>query len=762
MKKESDVTIGGRNAVQEVSFSVIKHAVAKQFELMKGNQLFRISLGKDEAGNDATKDLLWNTYISSFPAGTNPVFKERTDHDCQCCKSFVRQMGGVVAIIDGRIRSIWDVPMTGSFYDAVSHEMAVLVKSAPIDNVFFHTEKQIGVEKNFQQVLNGVALAGNVSEKDALKDLATHPFRTEGGVITWEHFHLHLPMACTVDGKKIGPLQSEARAAHDVLKRGLTELTLDAVDTVLELIAQNSLYRGEEHKGALMEFRRLKVAFDAERCVTPFDHATGKFVEGSTELFVWSNIGSFAARIRNTAIGTLLIDLSDDVDLEDAVKKFEGSIMAPANYKRPTALVSKAMVQKAQAKIEELGLTSALERRYATIDDITVNNILFVDRAVRPSMSKLFGAPYGKGKQFSGTDAFADILSKVPENTKKLDKVEEVTIEDFLANIVPKAESLELLVENRHAGNLVSLIAPVDPGSKNLFKWSNRFSWSYAGEMADSIKERVKKAGGSVTGDLCCRLAWDYVDDLDFHMYEPTGGHVSFRDVRRLSKNGGMLDVDANGCDGMKADPVENIYYAEKRRMHDGVYSLVVNNYSRRSNGTGFEAEVEFGGVQYNFVYEKALRTDETVKVADITYSKVDGFSIKALLPSTQASKQVWGMQTETFRKVNVVMLSPNYWDLGAGASTQLGSYGVYGVGNKHYFFMLDGCHNEDKARGFFNEFLSNELEPHRKTMEMVGSKMRTEESERQLSGLGFSSTQRGSVLVRVKGSFQRVVKVAF
>ena len=94
-------------------------------------------------------------------------------------------------------------------------------------------------------------------------------------------------------------------------------------------------------------------------------------------------------------------------------------------------------------------------------------------------------------------------------------------------------------------------------------------------------------------------------------------------------------------------------------------------------------------------------------------------------------------------------MFSPNYWDDRT-------------VGNKHYFFMLDGCLNEDKARGFFNEFLIEELNTHRKVFEVVGSKMKTEESTNQLSGLGFSSTQRNYILARVKGSFSRTIKITF
>lgn len=663
-------------------FLPFQHAIAVQFDKLSKQPLFRTG---------AEKDTMWTTYLSSFPEGSNPIYKERTEHDCNCCKQFVRAVGNAVGIVNGKIETIWDVKLDDENYQAVADSMSKFVKSFVIVDAFLHYEKQAGTQKSFQDTIDGVK--------------------------TWNHFFVQIPQQFVKPGADIATALSLTRSTHDVFLRALLEIPMESVDTVLELIAQNSIYRGEEHKFAVAEFKKHLKAFEKVK---------------DKDSHVWGNmigVSGSVTNIRNSVIGTLMTDLAEGKDLSDAVGSYESKV-APTNYKRPTALVTKAMVEKAKKTIEDLGLTSALERRYANISDITINNVLFADRTARVKMQD---------------SVFDAITVAAPKKSKALDKVEEVSIEKFLSDILPQVSGLEVMLENTHTANLVSLVAPVDPVAKPLFKWENNFSWSYNGEVADSIKERVKQAGGNVTGDLCCRLAWFNYDDLDFHMTEPSGAEIWFRDKVSYT-TGGKLDVDMNAGGGNTRTPVENIFYGDKDKMKEGVYTLQVNQFSKReTKDIGFEVEMDFMGDIRRYSYPQAV--NGTITVAKFKYSHKNGIEFIASLPSTQSVKEVWGIPTQTFHKVNAVMLSPNYWD-------------GFNTGNKHFFFMLDGCLNDGTARGFFNEFLSEELNVHRKVLEVVGSKMQTENSDKQLSGLGFSSTQRNELLVKVSGSFSRIVKV--
>jgi hypothetical protein len=56
---------------------------------------------------DLEGDDVYAKYLAAFPEGTNPVFKKNTEHDCSCCKQFIRRAGSVITI-DGAVHTVWD------------------------------------------------------------------------------------------------------------------------------------------------------------------------------------------------------------------------------------------------------------------------------------------------------------------------------------------------------------------------------------------------------------------------------------------------------------------------------------------------------------------------------------------------------------------------------------------------------------------------------------------------------------------------------
>lgn len=679
-----------------MSFNNFRDKINEQFTKMTDNssRLFIADIDKDE---------IWNLYLDSFPRGTNEIYRERREHDCSCCRQFIKSLGGVVAIKDGVVSAIWDFDTGDTTYQPVADSLSAYVKSKPVSNVFICKERKIGTSHNFE------LLADGASKK-------------------WEHFCADVPSIAYESRRSIGDVQGEFRATKEVFKRSLEEITEDSIKTVLELIAQNSLYRGEEWKNQLDIFLGYKLMYMS----LPNEEAK--------DLFAWEmsvKVGAAIGRLRNHSIGTLLVNISEDMDLDLAVRKYE-QIVAPTNYKRPKAIFTQKMLEEAQKTMEELGYMTALGRRYATLDDITANNILFSNK--------------DSAKRIVGATIFDEMKHDVPINPKKFSRVEEVSATDFVSSILPNAQEIELFLESRHSSNLVSLIAPQDKNSKSMFKWNNGFSWAYAGNITDSaMKENVKAAGGKVDGVLRFSIQWNDEDynpnDFDAHCVQPNKKRIYFGDKRDVSTTG-ELDVDIiNPTRGKAA--VENITWLNKSKMSRGTYRFLVNCYKNRGGRSGFKAEIEFDGQIFSFDYNKGLHQDEDVYVADVEF---DGNTFRLIerLPYGVSCRDIWGLKTNQFIPVSVICYSPNYWDEQTG------------VGNRHYFFMLKDCINPEKPNGMFNEYLKEELLKHKRVLEALGGKMAVEDSADQLSGVGFSSTRRNDVIVKVKGATERVLKIKF
>lgn len=653
-------------------------AFAKHFDELSKHELFRVAV----EGQD-----VWDAYLAAFPEGTNPIYRVRTEHDGSYDRNVLRRIGNVVAVIDGKIVSIWDIKNLPSPYDVVAADLSELVKQNIINGLFRIKETKLGY----------------VSTTERLED---------GSIKTWEHFHVNI--ARRHHTREVDTVLGEKRTTVEMFQRAASELQISAIDSVLELIAENALYRGTEFKNALLGFKDL---------VTGYNNADRK------DVFLWSvAANSPHARFKNTAIGTLVSDLSEGYELEDAVKSFESKV-APTNYKRPTALITQGMVKSAMQTINDLGLESALERRYAKLSDVSVNNVLWVNGSAAAQM---------KG----GVEDL--LMGSVVAKPPKEGSIEEITLDAFMRDVLPKAGNMEVLFKNSLQKNLVSITAPIHEDVAQLFKWDNNFGWSYNGDITDSIRERVKTAGGNINADLRVSLAWFNGDDLDLHSMSPYG-HIYFGSKQ------GVLDVDMNaGGRTNSKDPVENQSWMRPR---DGKYQIAVDQFSKRdTRDLGFQLEIECGGQLHQLSFEHSV-TARQMGVVEFQITKGQLSDLKVLDPRVKhqgISQQVWGVNTETFVKVNTLMLSPNHWDDNI-------------VGNKHWFFILEGCANPEGTRGIYNEFLRGNLEQHRKVFEVLGSKTRCSPSSEQLSGLGFSSTRGDEVTIRVTGTkINKTYKVKF
>lgn len=699
-----------------------------------------------------TGEQVWDAYMKGF--GEDPIYRDPSSsiHNCNLCNNFIRRYGNIIAFDkDYNMMTIWDIVAPDEYKDS-TRAISDLLKTGGIQDIFIETFSWLN-SSNYEKTNKNMTwyrlgLLQNV-KRYTLEEANKYPASgiKEGDTETFTHLSLVLPdNFVDKSGASRESLMGTARSRAKVFKRGLEEIPMDILELIRDLEAQGSLLNGESYRHIVNTAMKAKEEYDK------LDTSLKK------DAFVWiksSKLG-VASGFRNMAIGTLMVDLAGGKDLNESVEGFN-RMVDPINYKKCSAPITKKQIQEAEKFVEENGYTDSFERRCATIEDINVSEILHSNMASKEIKSKV--------------SVFSGIKSTAPTKHKKseFEKVEEVGIEKFMVDILPTCSSVEVYLTGKHKKNFVNLLTSQDKESKGMFKWRNNFSWTYAGNLAGKsmIAEKVKSMGGTIDASLRCSIIWNESGDamhtdFDNHCHEIVdhrSDHIYFGQHReqnpalgrygdnRLSIGGGLLDIDITDpesqCKGGPA--VENIYY---KTCKDGTYRFQIKNYNGGSNKGG-RAEIVFESrvFQYEIKHEIRgtldlatlhIKNGELVKIEQSKYFVGEGEEI----PDT-----IYGLDTLEFHKVNLLCLSPNYWE-------------GQGVGNKHYFFMLEGAKNPDTIRSIHNEFLNDELSGHRKVMEVLGNTLRVDSTDGQLCGLGFNSTVRDEVILRLGGSHKRVIKV--
>lgn len=653
-----------------------------------------------------TGDALYDVYLASFPEGTNPIFRERTEHDCSNCKNFIRNFGGVISIntSDLSISTIWDGKHDYP-YDVVSQKMREAIIAAGPDTIF----------RTFQATFS----------QQRSTTLNSETMQTA----SYHHFYgSALPKFVTRDDSQVG----EYNTGRQVLTDSFQRLNLSAVSTVLDLINENQLYRGTEHKAKVEAYKTALTKYNL-------------LDDQLKRVFIALNATNpSVARFKNSVIGTLVEDIASGVELERAVRSFETKV-APQNYQRTSQIVSQKMVDSALETINGLGLS--IERRMANLRDVSINNVLWSSGEAQPMMK----------------DGLAGLLAgSITTTPVKVDEknATDIKIDDFINGILPTARGLRLLVAPDLANNFMTLTTAVHEDAGRLFKWDNNFAWAYSGGTTDMISERVKAAGGNINAALRFSLSWFNYDDLDLHVTFTGVGRNAMRETIYFRHRGatthglnGGLDVDMNAGGGTTRTPVENIAFTT---IVPGTYEVKVNNYSKREQvNTGFTLQVAdtMGSTDYTREASPAngsstICLTATVDAAgNVTYSDINQ-SMKQRGQTVTGKK--WGLDFGQFAEVQAVMLSPNHWD-------------GQNVGNKHTFFSLKDARADEALRGIFNEYLNNDLAPHRKVFDLIGEKTKPPIADDQLSGIGISSTLQKAVIAEVTtANSRRLFKIVF
>lgn len=363
---------------------------------------------------------LYAAYLASFSEG-----EQRQYHTCSCCKQFIEHFGSLAVVDDaGHIRSaIWDADDAPEHYaDAVS-AMARLVQRANLTKPFISDERQYGTAKST------VPTTGHI----------------------WTHF------AIKPDASRIykGPITVSAFAAASAKREefgsvchALGEYSKDTVAIALKLLTDDQV----ANSAAVLGQARFLADLHAIKAT-----AVGSNLRSNLIYRAVAVAPSGFCHPRSSMIATLLDDIASGKTFEQAQRAWNAK-MHPLAYQRPQAAPTSGAIAQAEKLFAELGLTPALKRRIARLDEIP--KLWEPKKENEPEANGVFGHLTPKGNK-SVESMTAPAIS--------------ITLDKFVRTVVGGAAKIEIHLGN--TANFLSVTTSEVEDAPKLLQWDHSFAW---------------------------------------------------------------------------------------------------------------------------------------------------------------------------------------------------------------------------------------------------------------------------------------------
>lgn len=363
---------------------------------------------------------LFDLFLANLPANL------RQHYNCRCCKQFFERFGSLVVIEENGIQLpiMWPNHEVPPVFSLAMETIYAAVRRAKVTGVFLSTDTVWGTVRNTPQ---------------------SGPYKGK----TWSHIHAVPPIKIRAPYSALSTC--DQRMAVKVEEFGMIERTLkdfnkDVVERALDVIRYVNIPQSEKVKGPLTWLAELHRALALTRN------------EAIRHNLIWRACASAPvgfAHIRSGLTGTLLEDVRAGLSVDTIKAKYEKKV-APTVYMRPTAAPSGGLIDEAEKAIAKMGLETALQRRYARLDEVEA---VWVPRARQERAEVKNPGLFEALRKREVHPLFAGGQNDAVR----------YTWEKFQKEILPEADLIEILVPTH--GSFFGMLSATDPAAYPILWW---------------------------------------------------------------------------------------------------------------------------------------------------------------------------------------------------------------------------------------------------------------------------------------------------